>query len=209
MRKIFIINGAHAFAHSGAKFNKTILEWDKAFFTGQNGFEVKFTDIGKPYDLEQEVAKFVWADTIVYHTPVWWFALPHEFKTYLDKVFTAGHRNGLYYSDGRKEENPAINYGTGGSMHGRDYMLTTTWNAPQTAFTLEGEFFEQKSVDEGVMFGFHKMNAFTGMAKRASFHFHDVEKNNSEARMDTFKETYLSHLKDVFGPSEILNESVS
>lgn len=198
MRKIFIVNGAHAFAHSGARFNQTIVDWDKTFFTPENGFELQITDISQPYDPETEVQKFVWADTIIYHLPVWWFSLPHEFKTYIDKVFTAGHRKGLYYSDGRKSDNPAINYGTGGSMHGRDYLLTTTWNAPETAFTLEGEFFEQKSVDEGVMFGFHKMNEFTGMTSRPGFHFHDVEKNNSPERVAYYHREYLNHLNSVF-----------
>lgn len=62
-------------------------------------------------------------------------------------------------------------------MHDKKYILTTSWNAPKTAFTLKDEFFDQKSVDDGVMFGFHKMNAFTGMSLLASHHFHDMEKN--------------------------------
>jgi modulator of drug activity B len=62
-------------------------------------------------------------------------------------------------------------------MHGKKYILTTSWNAPKTAFTLDNEFFDQRSVDEGVMFGFHKMNAFTGMELLATHHFHDMEKN--------------------------------
>ncbi|RZJ68769.1 MAG: flavodoxin family protein [Flavobacterium sp.] len=203
MRKIFIVNGAHAFAHSGAKFNETVVSWDKTFFTAANGFEVQVTDVSQPYDAQAEVKKFAWADTIVYHTPIWWFSLPHKFKTYLDEVFTAGHRNGLYYNDGRKAENPEINYGTGGLMHGRNYVLTTSWNAPQTAFTLKGEFFEQKSVDEGVMFGFHKMNQFTGMDALPSFHFHDVEKNNSSERIEAYRNEYLEHLASVFEPVSV------
>ncbi len=110
-------------------------------FSPPDDFALQITDINEPYYLEEEVSKFVWADVVIYHTPVWWFGLPHKFKEYLDTVFTAGHRKGIYYSDGRKRENPEINYGTGGSLHGRHYMLTTTWNAPETAFTLPGEFF--------------------------------------------------------------------
>lgn len=58
-----------------------------------------------------------------------------------------------------------MNYGTGGLMQGKRYMVTTSWNAPQTAFTLEGEFFDRRTVDEGVLFGFHKMNQFVGMTR--------------------------------------------
>ncbi|PVD53684.1 NADPH quinone reductase MdaB [Terrimonas sp.] len=198
MTKVFIINGGQHFAHSGGKFNETLVKWDKDFFTALNGFEIKTSNINDPYHPDEEVQKFVWADVIVYHTPVWWFGLPHKFKEYLDRVFTAGHRRGIYYSDGRKRENPAINYGTGGSMHGKSYMLTTTWNAPATAFTLPGEFFCETSVDDGVMFGFHHMNAFTGMEKIESFHFHDLEKNATPERIALYKKQYSAHLHNQF-----------
>lgn len=198
MKKIFVINGGQHFAHSGGKFNHTLVQWDTAFFTSENGFELKVTDINQPYDLNEEVAKFVWADVVIYHTPVWWFGLPFKFKEYLDRVFTVGHRNGIYYSDGRKRDNPAINYGTGGSMHGKHYMLTTTWNAPETAFTLPGEFFKETSVDDGVMFGFHRMNAFTGMAPLTSFHFHDLEKNATADRIEIYAQQYAAHLQLLF-----------
>ena len=138
---------------------------------------MKFTQVGDNYDVKEEVEKFKWADLVIYHTPIWWFQIPFGFKKYIDEVFTEGHQNGIYASDGRSRKNPNINYGTGGLMHGKKYMLTTSWNAPKTAFTLENEFFNQKSVDEGVMFGFHRMNAFTGMELLATHHFHDMEKN--------------------------------
>ncbi|MGN7785304.1 NAD(P)H-dependent oxidoreductase [Niabella sp. 22666] len=200
MTKIFIINGGQHFAHSGGKFNQTLVQWDKSFFTPDSGFEIQTTDINEPYDLDDEVSKFVWADVVIYHTPVWWFGLPHKFKEYLDTVFTAGHRKGIYYSDGRKRESPEINYGTGGSLHGRHYMLTTTWNAPETAFTLPGEFFHQKSVDDGVMFGFHRMNAFTGMKQLDGFHFHDLEKNATPERIQDYFERYTFHLSETIQP---------
>jgi len=198
MKKVLIINGGQKFAHSGGQFNQLLVTWDQAFFTQENGFEVQLTDINNPYDPDEEVRKFVWADIVVYHTPVWWFGLPHKFKEYLDTVFTAGHRKGIYYSDGRKRENPDLNYGTGGSLHGRDYMLTTTWNAPETAFTLPGEFFDQTSVDKGVMSGFHRMNAFTGMHGLESFHFHDLEKNATPDRVGNYRLQYLEHLSHQF-----------
>ncbi|WP_113635850.1 NAD(P)H-dependent oxidoreductase [Nubsella zeaxanthinifaciens] len=198
MEKIFVINGGQHFAHSGGKFNQTISNWDKDFFTETNGFELKYTDINQTYDLLEEVEKFVWADVIIYHTPVWWFGIPYKFKQYIDTVFTAGHRKGIYYSDGRKIENPDVNYGTGGSLYGKHYMLTTTWNAPETAFTLPNEFFNQTSVDDGVMFGFHRMNAFTGMEKLPGFHFHDLEKNATAERITNYEKAYKAHLTATF-----------
>lgn len=195
MTKIFIINGGQKFGHSGGKFNETISQETLNFFQNNSDFEVRTTDVNNEYNPAEEVEKFVWADVIIYHTPIWWFQLPHGFKKYIDVVFTEGHASGIYKSDGRSSENPAINYGTGGMLHGRKYMLTTSWNAPKEAFTLPGEFFSQKSVDEGPLFGFHRMNAFTGMTPLQSMHFHDIEKNADVPRDIQF---YKSHLTKLF-----------
>lgn len=121
--------------------------------------------------------------------------MPHGFKKYIDVVFTEGHAKGIYNSDGRTSANPAVNYGTGGTLHGRKYLVTSSWNAPKTAFTLPNEFFKQTSVDDGALFGFHKMNAFTGMQPLESIHFHDIEKNSDVPRD---LELYRKHLTNLF-----------
>ncbi|WP_348799005.1 NAD(P)H-dependent oxidoreductase [Flavobacterium adhaerens] len=194
MRKIFIINGGQKFGHSGGKFNQTIAETTAEFFL-KNNFEIKTTDVTNVYDPAEEVEKFVWADVIIYHTPIWWFQLPHAFKKYIDVVFTEGHDKGIYKNDGRTSKNPAINYGTGGMLHGTKYMVTTSWNAPKEAFTLPGEFFDETSVDDGILFGFHKMNVFTGMEPLESLHFHDVMKGTN---VDSDLESYRNHLTQLF-----------
>lgn len=195
MTKIFIINGGQKFGHSGGIFNETISKETLEFFKNNSNLEVKITDINNNYNPLEEVNKFVWADVIIYHTPIWWFQLPHGFKKYIDVVFTEGHAKGIYHSDGRSSKNPAINYGTGGMLHGRKYLVTTSWNAPKEAFTLPGEFFNEKSVDDGPLFGFHRMNAFTGMTQMESMHFHDIEKN---ADVPRDLELYKTHLTKLF-----------
>ncbi|KJD34758.1 NADPH quinone reductase MdaB [Tamlana nanhaiensis] len=198
MKNIFVINGGKKFAHSGGKFNQTIVDVDTDFFTTKNGFNLKITDINQPYNLTEEIEKFIWADVIIYHFPAWWMGMPYALKEYFDKVLTAGHQKGLYRSDGRKAENPAINYGTGGLLKGKTYMVTTTWNAPETAFTLPDEFFKETSVDDGILFGFHRMNAFLALEPLKSIHFHDVEKNNGNEQVQTHMTNYLTHLKSIF-----------
>lgn len=195
MTKIFIINGGQKFGHSGGRFNETISKETLEFFKNNSNFEVKITDINNNYNPLEEVNKFVWADVIIYHTPIWWFQLPHGFKKYIDEVFTEGHAKRIYHSDGRSSKNPAINYGTGGMLHGRKYLVTTSWNAPKEAFTLPREFFNEKSVDDGPLFGFHRMNAFTGMTQMESMHFHDIEKN---ADVPRDLELYKTHLTKLF-----------
>lgn len=190
---IFIINAGQKFAHSGGLFNNSVTKWTQTVLD-KNGVSYRITNINDDYDAFAEVENYKWADVIIYHMPIWWFQVPYRLKQYIDEVFTAGHQNGLYASDGRSRKNPAINYGTGGLMQGKRYMVTTSWNAPDTAFTLPGEFFEQHSVDDGVLFGFHKMNQFTGMERIAGFHFHDVEKNATEERIAHYRQAYMEHL---------------
>lgn len=194
-RKIFVINGGQVFGHSGGLFNKTITKATLDFFANAPGFESRFTDINDDYDPVKEVENYVWADVIIYHTPIWWFQVPHALKKYIDVVFTEGYNKGIYRSDGRSSENPLINYGTGGSLHGREYMVTSSWNAPATAFTLPGEFFGEKTVDESILFGFHRMNAFTGMKALEGMHFHDVMKN-ADVKFEV--QRYQEHLQKIF-----------
>lgn len=195
MKKIFVINAGQSFKHSGGKYNQTITENTLSVLKSIENVEIKITNIDEGYDKDEEVEKFVWADYIIYHTPIWWFQLPFGFKKYIDEVFTAGHNKGIYKSDGRSTANPEINYGTGGMLGGRKYMVTTSWNAPATAFTLPGEFFKETSVDQGPLFGFHRMNAFVSLEKLESFHFHDVEKN---ADIERDMKRYREHLTQVF-----------
>ena len=194
--KVFILNGGQRFAHSGGMFNQTLTGWTVEVMKARN-FEYRVTDINDPFDPEVEVENFKWADIIIYHTPIWWFQVPNRLKLYIDEVFTAGHDNGIYHSDGRHRVDPERNYGTGGLMQGKRYMVTSSWNAPQAAFTLEGEFFDQRSVDDGVLFGFHKMNQFVGLTRIPGFHFHDLEKNATPERIERYHREYIAHINEV------------
>lgn len=193
---VFIINGGQTFAHSGGMFNNTLTGWTVEVMK-EKGFAYRVTNINDAFDPMAEVENFKWADVIIYHTPIWWFQLPNGMKRYIDEVFTAGHDNGIYRNDGRSRKNPDVNYGTGGLMQGKRYMVTTSWNAPQTAFTLEGEFFDRRTVDEGVLFGFHKMNQFVGMTRIEDFHFHDLEKNATPERIAEYHKAYVAHINQV------------
>lgn len=195
MKNIFIINGWHEFTISKGTFNKSLFDISRMYFADKPEYTIKTTEINKGYNVQGEVEKFIWSDLIIYHTPIWWFSVPFNFKKYLDEVLTAGYNNGMWTSDGRNSENPEINYGTGGLLQGKQYMLTTSWNAPEGAFTLPNEFFNQMSVDNGPLSGFHGMKKYLGIELHTSLKFHDVEKNADTSRL---LKGYKEFLEDNF-----------
>ena len=191
--KILLINGGKAFAHSGGELNNTLHGVAVSTLT-EMGYEIRETMIDQGYDLETEVQNFLWADTIVYQMPGWWMCAPWIVKRYIDEVFTEGH-GALYASDGRSRQDPTKQYGSGGLLQGRRYMLSLTWNAPLEAFDEPGNFFEGRGV-EGVYFPFHKSQEFIGLEALPTFIANDVMK---VPQVDRNKADYRDHLRKVLG----------
>ncbi len=160
MKKVLLLNGGKKFAHSDGRYNSTLHDAAVAVLD-RGGIDVKVTHIDEGYDVAEEVAKFLWADVIIYQMPGWWMGAPWIVKKYIDEVFTEGHGS-LYASDGRTRSDASQKYGSGGLIQGKQYMLSLTWNAPQQAFDDPSDFFEGKGVD-AVYFPFHKANEFLGM----------------------------------------------
>lgn len=199
MNKILIINGGQIFAHSGGKLNKLLTEWSYEFFEKKPNTKIKIVDINDDYTAEEEVEKFVWADFIIYHTPVWWFQLPFRLKEYFDRVLTAGHNNGIYSGNAQTHKNhsPKLGYGMSGLLTEKSYMLSTTWSSPREAFAVRGEFFNLHNVDE-VLLGFHKMNKFIGLTKIDGIHFYDVMRILSKEEFVMYRKTYQDHLERTY-----------
>jgi len=104
------------------------------------GFTVRHTRIDDGYDVQQEVEKHQWADVIILQTPVYWFGAPWTHKKYLDEVFNHGLiEQGLLVDDGRSRQDPTRQYGSGGKMQGKRFMMSLTWNAPAAAFGDESQ----------------------------------------------------------------------
>ncbi|NDJ56329.1 NAD(P)H-dependent oxidoreductase [Enterobacteriaceae bacterium 4M9] len=192
MSNILIINGAKKFAHSNGQLNDTLTDVSVSFLRDL-GHEVQVTRADEEYDIQAEVAKFQWADTIIWQMPGWWMGAPWTVKKYIDDVFTEGHGT-LYASDGRSRKDASKKYGSGGLMQGTKYMLSLTWNAPMDAFTDEDQFFHGVGVD-GVYLPFHKANQFLGMESLPTFIVNDVIKMPD---VPTYIAEYRKHLGEIF-----------
>jgi len=192
MKKVLLLNGATAFAHSQGRYNTTLHE-SAAAFLDRAGIEFKTTDIATGYDVAEELQKFLWADVVIYQMPGWWMGAPWTVKKYMDEVFTAGHGS-LYANDGRTRSDNSQKYGSGGLARDKKYMISATWNAPQQAFDDPTDFFEAAGVD-GVYFPFHKAHQFLGMRALPTFLCVDVMKMpNIEADVAR----YERHLAAIF-----------
>lgn len=193
MKNALIINAHHYYPFSEGKLNSTLVDKASSHLQAQ-GYNLKTTVIDENYNVETELEKHQWADIIVVQAPVNWMGMPWPFKKYMDEVYTAGMAGQLCNGDGRGSDNPKENYGTGGTLTGKRYMLSLTFNAPEQAFNNNSEFFEGKSVDD-LFFPMHLNFKFFGMAPLPTFVAYDVMKNpDVENDLTRFESHLAKHL---------------
>ncbi len=198
MNKVLIIN-AHQFYKdfSEGELNRSMVNVAKELLS-ENGFKVRLTDIEKGYDINEEVENHLWADLIITQSPVFWFGTPWIYKKYVDEIFSTGLASGtLVADDGRTRKDPSKQYGTGGKMQGKKYLLSLTWNAPKEAFDNEQQFsFEGRSVDD-VFIGNTTNYKFSGAEVLPCFSCFDVRKNpDIENDISRYKQHLTNILND-------------
>ena len=114
--------------------NNSFYQIAKDFFSSKS-YEVLETKVEKGYNTEEEVEKHLQADLVILQTPVNWFGAPWIYKKYVDEVFNSGlNSKKLLIGDGRSKDDEFKQYGSGGNMQGRKFMICATWNAPAEAF---------------------------------------------------------------------------
>lgn len=196
MKKALLIN-AHQFYEGFAegKLNKTMIDVMKEEMEAK-GYEVKLTYIEKGYDINEEVENHLWADIIIPQSPVYWFGTPWIYKKYIDEVFTSGLvQKNLVADDGRTRKDPKKQYGSGGKMQGKKYLLSLTWNAPKEAFDDKAQnLFEGKTVDD-IFIGNTSTYKFCGAEILPSFSCHDVRKKPD---VENDIERLRQHLLSIF-----------
>jgi len=179
MKKILIINGHQKYGSTAGQLNRTLVDRMVRLFNEKHS--VKTTIVQNGYNVEEERQKFIWADVVIYQTPIYWFNVPGLLKTYMDEVYAYG----LFFQG-------ADPYGSGGLLTGKSYMFSTTWNAPEKAFNDPSQFFKGDGLEEALSH-LHRAQAFLGMQPLKSFACYDVIKN---PKIDTFVSELEAHLKD-------------
>ncbi|TDC25548.1 flavodoxin family protein [Streptomyces sp. 8K308] len=83
-------------------------------------------------DIRAEHEKIAWADTLVFHFPLWWFGPPAILKGWLDRVLVQGFAFGVKDEHGRTRR-----YGDGG-LAGKRALVITSVGARRSSFGPRG-----------------------------------------------------------------------
>lgn len=176
MKNVFIINAHEAYPFSEGRLNQSMVERAKTHLQSK-GYNVQLTTMRDDYNVDEEIEKHQWADALILQTPCNWMGVPWTFKKYMDEVYTAGMDGRLCTGDGRTRHDTSKQYGSGGTLNGKKYMLSLTYNAPREAFNDPNQvFFGGQSVDD-LFWPMHLNFKFFGMKPLETFACHDVLKN--------------------------------
>lgn len=180
---------------SEGKLNHAFFDAAKNFFTS-NSYRVLETKISDGYNVQDEVEKHMQADIIILQTPVNWESTPWIYKKYVDDVFTSAMYSKKFLSgDGRTTTDLDRQYGTGGNMHGKKFMICATWNAPKESFNdVNQNLFKGRSPDDA-LFNVGVNYTFVGFDVLPGYYCFDVFHNNN-IKQDL--ENYPIYLKKVF-----------
>jgi len=194
MKNIFHINAHEEYAFSPGKLNASLTEKALSHFKSK-GYSVKTTSMKDDYDIDEEIAKHQWADIIFLQSPVNWMGIPWSFKKYMDFVYSFGMDGRLCNGDGRTRKDPSIQYGQGGTLSGKRYMLSMTLNAPKDSFSdPEQVFFGGHSLDD-LLLPMHLNFKFFGVEPLETFACFDVMKNPS---IEQDFERFTAHLEKYY-----------
>ena len=176
MLNVLIINAHEPYPFSEGRLNRTLFDRAAARLSAM-GQSLRTTVVHDGYEVADELEKHQWADVVLLQTPVNWMGVPWTFKRYMDEVYSAGMDGTLCNGDGRTRSHPGKQYGSGGTLTGKRYMLSLTFNAPKEAFDAPNQYlFQGRSVDD-LLFPMHMNFRFFGMEPIETFVCYDVIKN--------------------------------
>ena len=194
MSNILIINAHHKYPFAEGRLNGSLVQKADELLTA-GGHTTRVVTIDDGWDVDRELENHQWADIVLLQTPVNWMGVPWTFKKYMDEVYTAGMGGQLCDGDGRNREAPEKQYGSGGTLVGKKYMLSLTFNAPKESFDDAGQFlFQGKGVDD-LLFPMHMNFRFFGMEPLPTFACFDVMKN---AEVENDFKRFAAHLGENF-----------
>jgi NADPH dehydrogenase (quinone) len=194
-KKILLINAHLTYPNwTEGTLNNAFYQAAKDFFMSKS-FEVLETTIEDGYNPEEEVQKHLDSSIVILQMPVNWFGAPWIYKKYVDEVFNAGLFSKSFLSnDGRTPEDPTKQYGTGGHLHGRKFLICATWNAPEEAFGNPVQQLMQGKDTTDLFLNISSNYRFCGFDILKGYNCFDIFRRKDIAKD---LENYPSHLNEV------------
>ncbi|GAB6898830.1 NAD(P)H-dependent oxidoreductase [Kineosporia succinea] len=153
----------------------------RTHLTGR-GHHVTETRVEEAYDPDVEVERHLDAGLVILQTPINWFGAPWIHKRYVDEVFNAGlHSKAFLTDDGRTRSDPTRQYGTGGRLRGRGFLVSSTWNAPAETFgNPDSVLFKGATLAEALL-GITTSYRFVGCTVLEPYGVHDIFRDGDVA----------------------------
>lgn len=191
MKNVLIINAYQTHVASKGKLTATLINTMQQALEAKN-YTVKHASV-QDYKIKYEIQNHLWANFIIWQSPIYWMGVPWMAKKYIDEVYMSG-AGVLFKNDGRSATDTEHNYGTGGNLTKHKYMLSFTLNAPKGAFNNTAEFFNGKNIDD-LAFPLHQHFKFLGATPLKTIAFYNVIK---EAKIDNYTANMYAHINNVF-----------
>lgn len=113
--KILLVTAGYSIFEAKGQLNSYLTYLSEKNLT-KKGHEVKTSDVTKDtWNVDQEVEKILWAETIIYIMPIMWFNMPVPMVKWLNEVL-------LYEKTFLITED----YGEGGQVPADQFMIVTT-----------------------------------------------------------------------------------
>ncbi|CAL9324380.1 NAD(P)H-dependent oxidoreductase [Streptomyces sp. SudanB66_2053] len=85
-------------------------------------------------DVRAEQAKLLWADTVIFQFPLWWYTMPAILKGWVDRVFTAHFAHGV----GEFSVTRAGDRFGEGTLAGKKALVSVTTGGPESHYSARG-----------------------------------------------------------------------
>lgn len=195
-KKVLLINTHLTYPNwTEGTLNNSFFQVAKDFFSS-NSFDVLETTIEDGYQPDEEEKKHLEADIVILQLPVNWFGAPWIYKKYVDEVFNSGlFSKSFLTGDGRTPDDPAKQYGTGGNLHGKKFMICATWNAPAEAFDNSSQQLMQGKSTADLFLNITSNYRFCGYEIIDGYNCFDIFRRNDIAKD---LENYPGHLEKAF-----------
>ncbi|KOS08205.1 flavodoxin [Flavobacterium akiainvivens] len=196
MKKVLLINTHLTYPNwSEGSLNNAFIQVAKDYFKSKN-YEILETKVEDGYDAAEEVEKHVQADIIILQTPVNWFGAPWIYKKYVDEVFNCGLQTQKFLTgDGRTREDATKQYGTGGQLYGKKFMVCATWNAPAESFGNPSQKLMQGKDTADLLLNITSNYRFCGVQILPGYNCFDIFKDGD---VTSDLKNYPMHLESIY-----------